>query len=47
VVNYVLGRPSKADRESIDQAIDKAIDSLPTVIKGDLQLAMNRLHSSR
>ncbi|MET0067592.1 MAG: aminoacyl-tRNA hydrolase [Candidatus Thiodiazotropha sp.] len=47
VVNYVLGRPSKADREAIDGAIDKAIDALPWIIKGDMQRAMNQLHSSR
>ncbi|MET0042222.1 MAG: aminoacyl-tRNA hydrolase, partial [Candidatus Thiodiazotropha sp. 6PLUC3] len=33
VVNYVLGRPSKADRESIDQGIDKAIDCLPVILQ--------------
>ncbi|MBW9261648.1 MAG: aminoacyl-tRNA hydrolase [Candidatus Thiodiazotropha sp. (ex. Lucinisca nassula)] len=47
VVNYVLGRPSKEHRAAIEQAIDKAIDTLPTIVQGDLQLAMNRLHSSR
>ncbi|MES9832291.1 MAG: aminoacyl-tRNA hydrolase [Candidatus Thiodiazotropha sp. LLP2] len=47
VVNYVLGRPSKADRESIDLAIDKAIHCLPVILKGELQMAMNQLHSSR
>ncbi|MET0051789.1 MAG: aminoacyl-tRNA hydrolase [Candidatus Thiodiazotropha sp.] len=47
VVNYVLGRPSKADREAIDNAIDKAIDALPWIIKGEMQRAMNQLHSSR
>jgi PTH1 family peptidyl-tRNA hydrolase len=47
VVNYVLGRPSKSDREAIDGAIDNAIDSIDEIVKGDLQKAMNRLHSSR
>ncbi|MCU7803037.1 MAG: aminoacyl-tRNA hydrolase [Candidatus Thiodiazotropha sp. (ex Lucinoma borealis)] len=47
VVNYVLGRPSKADREAINTAIDSAIDCLDEVVKGELQKAMNRLHSSR
>jgi PTH1 family peptidyl-tRNA hydrolase len=47
VINYVLGRPSKADREAIDSAIDKAIGTLPWIIKGEMQRAMNQLHSSR
>jgi peptidyl-tRNA hydrolase, PTH1 family len=47
VVNYVLGRPSKADREAIDSAIGKAIDTLSWVVKGEMQRAMNQLHSSR
>lgn len=47
VVNYVLGRPSKADREAINTAIDSAIDCLDEVVKGELQKAMNHLHSSR
>jgi peptidyl-tRNA hydrolase, PTH1 family len=47
VVNYVLGRPSKSDRNLIDTAIDDAIDCLPVIIRGELQKAMNQLHSSR
>ncbi len=47
VVNYVLGRPSKSDREAIDGAIDDAIECLDEVIKGELSKVMNRLHSSR
>ncbi|MES9994283.1 MAG: aminoacyl-tRNA hydrolase [Candidatus Thiodiazotropha sp.] len=47
VTNYVLGRPSKSDREAIDGAIDDAIESLDEIVKGELQKAMNRLHSSR
>jgi PTH1 family peptidyl-tRNA hydrolase len=47
VVNYVLGRPSKSDREAIDGAIDDAIESLDEVVRGEMNKAMNRLHSSR
>ncbi|MEW8508180.1 MAG: aminoacyl-tRNA hydrolase [Candidatus Thiodiazotropha sp.] len=47
VVNYVLGRPSKSDREAIDRAIDDAIVSLHEIVNGELQKAMNRLHGSR
>ncbi len=44
-VNYVLGRPSQADRSAIDEAIEQAIDSLDEIVAGDLQRAMNRLHT--
>lgn len=47
VVNYVLGRPSKSDREAIDGAIDAGIQALDEIVKGELQKAMNRLHGSR
>ncbi|RDH88700.1 MAG: aminoacyl-tRNA hydrolase [endosymbiont of Seepiophila jonesi] len=47
VVNYVLGRPSKADREAIDDSLDQAADCLTDILNGELQKAMNRLHSSR
>ncbi|MES9970469.1 MAG: aminoacyl-tRNA hydrolase [Candidatus Thiodiazotropha sp.] len=47
VVNYVLGRPSKSDREAIDNAIEEAIDCLDEIVRGELQKVMNRLHSSR
>ncbi|MEW8203872.1 MAG: aminoacyl-tRNA hydrolase [Candidatus Thiodiazotropha endolucinida] len=47
VVNYVLGRPSKSDREAIDGAIDDAIECLDEVVKGELNKVMNRLHGSR
>lgn len=46
-VNYVLGRPSLADREAIEEAIERAIDSLDEIVAGQLQLAMNRLHTKR
>jgi PTH1 family peptidyl-tRNA hydrolase len=47
VVNYVLGRPSKSDRVTIDNAIGDAIECLDEVVRGELNKAMNRLHSSR
>lgn len=46
-VNYVLGRPSLADRSAIEEAIEQAIDSLDEIVTGQLQLAMNRLHTKR
>ena len=47
VVDYVLNRPSKADRESIQQALESAADCLDEVLSGNLQKAMNRLHGGR
>jgi PTH1 family peptidyl-tRNA hydrolase len=47
VVNYVLSRPSMAEREIIEQALDAAVNCLPDIIAGNLQKAMNRLHSAR
>jgi len=47
VVNYVLGRPSQAEREAIEQAIEQAIDCLDDLLSGRLQQAMNRLHTRR
>ncbi|MBT3346975.1 MAG: aminoacyl-tRNA hydrolase [Thiotrichales bacterium] len=45
VVDYVLGNPSKAARKEIDEAIDDAERALDMLAVGDLQKAMNRLHS--
>lgn len=47
VVDYVLSRPSKADRTAIEQSLETAADCLETIINGDLQRAMNQLHTSR
>ena len=47
VVDYVLGRPSKSDREAIMDAIELAIECLDDVAPGRLQKAMNRLHTRR
>ncbi len=45
VVDYVLKPPSKSERVLIDEAIEDAIQVLPDVISGNLQSAMQRLHS--
>ncbi|HHC71290.1 MAG TPA: aminoacyl-tRNA hydrolase [Thiotrichales bacterium] len=44
VVEYVLGRPSQADREAIETAIERAVEEMPLVLEGEVQRAMNRLH---
>ena len=45
VHDYVLGRPSVADRELIEDAIDASLRELDKIVSGDLQKAMNQLHS--
>lgn len=46
-VDFVLGRPSKGEREAIMDSIDRAIDCMEDVISGRLQQAMNQLHTRR
>ena len=45
VTDYVLGKPTVDDRVSLDQAIDEALANLPQIAAGELQKAMNHLHS--
>lgn len=47
VTNYVLGKASAADSISIEAAISDALHALPQIVDGDLQAAMNRLHSRK
>lgn len=45
VVDYVLKNPSKSDRKTIDQSIQKAQDALPLILQGEMQKAMQQLHT--
>jgi PTH1 family peptidyl-tRNA hydrolase len=45
VADYVLNRPSAEDRAEIDEAIGRSIEILPLCLSGDLQGAMQKLHS--
>ncbi len=47
VVNYVLGRPSGEDRDAIGDAIELALDCTDEIVDGEIQRAMNRLHTRR
>ncbi|MES9857539.1 MAG: aminoacyl-tRNA hydrolase [Sedimenticola sp.] len=47
VVNYVLGRPGRADADAIAAALDEAERALEDILKGEFQRAMHRLHSGR
>lgn len=44
VLNYVLGKPSQADRQAILEAIDRGIDTIPTILSGNIAKAMNQLN---
>jgi PTH1 family peptidyl-tRNA hydrolase len=44
VADYVLKKPSGEEQSKIDQAIDKALRTLPLFIKGDVQNAMQAIH---
>lgn len=45
VVDYVLQRPSLADRQQIEAAMDAALLVMPDVVNGEMQRAMHSLHS--
>lgn len=45
VSNFVLTRAPQSEQKLIDDALDEALRAIPQVIEGDLQPAMNRLHS--
>ncbi len=44
VLDYVLGKPSQVDRELIFNAIDRGVDAIPTVLKGNMAAAMNLIN---
>ena len=45
VTGHVLKKTSSEDRIAIENAIDAALKQLPTILDGDLQKAMNDLHT--
>lgn len=45
VSDYVLGRPSQADRTAIEDAIWQATKVIPEMLSGDVDKAMRELHS--
>ncbi|MBL7251899.1 aminoacyl-tRNA hydrolase [Alloalcanivorax sp. C16-2] len=47
VTPYVLGKPSPADRDKIERAIDEAVRFTPDLLRGDLNTAMNSLNGFR
>jgi peptidyl-tRNA hydrolase, PTH1 family len=47
VVNYVLKRPSAEHREAIHKAIDRSIESLDSVLAGEMARAMMAIHADK
>jgi PTH1 family peptidyl-tRNA hydrolase len=43
--DYVLEKPPAEERAEIDAAIDKSLAVLPQILAGDVQAAMNKLHT--
>jgi PTH1 family peptidyl-tRNA hydrolase len=43
--DYVLEKPPAEERAAIDAAIDRCIGVLPQIFAGDMQSAMNKLHT--
>jgi peptidyl-tRNA hydrolase, PTH1 family len=43
--DYVLEKPPAEERAAIDAAIQKALELLPQMLAGDMQGAMNKLHT--
>jgi peptidyl-tRNA hydrolase, PTH1 family len=44
--DYVLQKPMAEEKTAIDQAIDRALQVLPEMMTGDIQAAIQKLHSS-
>jgi PTH1 family peptidyl-tRNA hydrolase len=44
--DYVLQKPMAEDKAAIDQAIDRALQVLPEMLTGEMQSAVQKLHSS-
>lgn len=47
VANYVLSRPSKSEEISIQEAIASALPEFETIISGEIDKAMQRLHTKK
>ncbi len=44
VVNYVLDRPSRLEKDLLSESIGRTVDCLPQILAGKLDVAMNALH---
>jgi PTH1 family peptidyl-tRNA hydrolase len=47
VIHYVLRKPSPEHRESIDKAIERSLESLDSVLAGEMERAMMKVHADK
>jgi PTH1 family peptidyl-tRNA hydrolase len=47
VTGYVLGRAPASEQEATEDAINRALTVMPLAVAGELQKAMNQLHSKK
>jgi len=45
VTNYVLSSPSRDDQTAIETAMTAALEVIPLIVRGELNKAMQQLHS--
>jgi PTH1 family peptidyl-tRNA hydrolase len=45
VVGFVLGKTPQSEKKLIESAIEKSMDSIELILQGNMQKAMNQLHS--
>lgn len=46
VIGSVLGKPTRAERKLIEDAIDRGMEVFPLILNGEYQKAMNQLHTT-
>ena len=44
VIGFVLGRPPRSELERIEQAMQRGLDELPRLLRGEFEAAMMHLH---
>jgi PTH1 family peptidyl-tRNA hydrolase len=47
VINFVLNKPRQEEQTDIDDAMARSLNVMPMVLSGELEKAMNSLHSQR
>jgi peptidyl-tRNA hydrolase, PTH1 family len=45
VVDYVLRKPPKEQREAIDKSIEQSLTALPLLLAGDMERALMKVHA--
>jgi PTH1 family peptidyl-tRNA hydrolase len=45
VLNYVLGNFKKSEQPVFEEEVGKAVALMPLLVKGEIQIAMNKLHT--